>query len=86
MPVVSLYRENRLWHKGEIAGKGKKRGGKKINILTNLFFFHCSFCPNRGSKSESKRRQAHQCHLVTMIYLIYKWFYKTHAIKCVYCA
>lgn len=25
MPVVSLYRANRLWHKGEIAEKGRRK-------------------------------------------------------------
>lgn len=27
MPVSSSYRENRLWHKGEIAERQKSRGG-----------------------------------------------------------
>lgn len=34
MPVVSSYREKRLWHKGEIAEKGKRKEEKKINIQT----------------------------------------------------
>lgn len=29
MPVVSLYRANRLWHKGEIAKKEKRDLKKK---------------------------------------------------------
>lgn len=29
MPVASLYRANRLWHKGEIAEKGKRKEGKR---------------------------------------------------------
>lgn len=38
MPVVSLYRANRLWHKGEIAEKEKRKKEKRsiLRPITGL--------------------------------------------------
>lgn len=42
MPVVSLYRANRLWHKGEIAEKGKRTKEKRsiLRPITGLGLRH----------------------------------------------
>lgn len=52
MPVVSLYRANRLWHKGEIAEKGKRkeeRGSIFRPIVGLGLRLICSLCPKRGN-------------------------------------
>lgn len=46
MPVFSLYRENRLWHKGEIADKEKRKGEQKSTFKPVVGFNRHS--PKKG--------------------------------------
>ncbi len=58
MSVVSLYSANRLWHKGEIAEKGKRKEEKRsifrpiVGLGQRLT---CNLSPKRGFKSNGKQ-------------------------------
>lgn len=56
MSFVSLYSANRLWHKGEIAEKGKRKEEKR-SILRPIVGLRltCNFGPKRGFKSNGKQ-------------------------------
>lgn len=57
MPVVSSYRPNRLWHKGEIAEKGSRKQEKRsiFRPIVTSGLVICSPCLNRGFRSNGKQ-------------------------------